>query len=72
MTADPTMRHVLTAADPVQAEAVRGALAAAGIEALVVVDEDGDGGMVMEILVPAGCHEQAREIIAGGNWPRLA
>ncbi len=69
MTANDPTRTVLTADDPAQAEAVREALTAAGIDARVIADDD---GRRMEVVVPAGLDRQARQIVERGDWPRLA
>lgn len=66
------MQRVFVAADPAQAEAIRLALADAGIAAQVILEDDGQGGARLEIAVPAGQARQATRIIAEGNWPRLA
>ena len=66
------MRCVLSAADLAQASAVEAALAAAGIECRLHVEDDGAGYPAVEVHVPAGRVEEAQKIIAEGNWPRLA
>jgi hypothetical protein len=65
-------KAIFTAADAIQAEAIRSAMLQAGIEADVLAEETRDGRVVLTIRVPLGCETQARELITQGNWPRLA
>ena len=60
------------AADAAQGEAIRDALIAQGIAARLVFVEDGRGGQVLEVHVPAEQAPRAGEVIARGRWPRLA
>ncbi|NQU74750.1 MAG: DUF2007 domain-containing protein [Planctomycetes bacterium] len=66
------MRCVLTCGNLAQAEAIQATLTAVGISAQVVAEDNGSDCVVLEIFVPAGDEEQAREIISRGGWPRLA
>ncbi len=72
MSGSAPLHRVFTADDPAGAEAVREALSRAGIDARVLADDDGDGGVRIEVLVPAGTEARAEQIIATGDWPRLA
>ena len=66
------MQCVLSAADLVQARAVESALTAAGIECRLQIEDDGAGGLAIEIHAAAGRAQEALKIIAEGDWPRLA
>lgn len=56
-----------------EAEAIQQALLAAGIEAQVLLADQGDGGgLTLSIAVPDADAERAREIIRQGDWPRWA
>jgi hypothetical protein len=66
---DPS-QPAMTADDPLEAEAIRQALSAAGIDARVLADDTVPGRL--EIVVPPGTDRQARRIIEQGHWPRLA
>jgi hypothetical protein len=65
-------RRIFTAADAAQAQAVRDAMMRAGIDARIEAEEDDQGRVRMEIVVPAHQEARAKAIIAAGNWPRMA
>jgi len=66
------LRAVFAADDAAGAEAMREALHRVGIDARVLAEDDGAGGVRLEIVVPAGTEARAEQIIAAGDWPRLA
>ncbi len=66
------LERIFRPADAAQADAVRSALAEAGLEAHILIEDAGDDTILLEIAVPRAQAPQARAIIAKGNWPRLA
>lgn len=66
------MKCVFTAADPLQADAVRQALEQAGIHAQIIAEERPGGAVAVGVFVPPQQEAQARQIVQKGNWPRLA
>ena len=66
------IERVHVAADAVQAEAIRLALIKVGIAAQIVIEDDGAGGVTLEIFAPLAQAPLARQLIADGHWPRLA
>ena len=66
------MQRVLIAADLAQGRAVESALTAAGIECRLQVEDDGAGGLTIEVHAATGRADEALKIIAEGNWSRLA